>query len=323
MPTREKMLRRIEREAGLPELVSVLADKLSASDLNSILIEVFQRRAARVSPGRLLREFETNRFCAPARGDPRLSAAWDALSLSMLPPGFVPVELSPVCPLGTCSAVATVSQDKVVAAQRNTEVVADATNVLALACAAARRRLRNGAGPDAATKFATSHRLLRAQAYANPRMQPHFRALHLVSAGRDRGSSRFETESLCEHVVFFARAILAFLGDATQLRISVTDLAGSASREGWLNPCIASLARAIPSAQCLLDPSRASGRGYYRTVCFKIHVRMSDQFLEVADGGDVDWTARLLSDAKERMFISAIGSDRIVELKGAIADSRG
>jgi hypothetical protein len=33
--------------------------------------------------------------------------------------------------------------------------------------------------------------------------------------------------------------------------------------------------------------------------------------LELADGGAVDWTQKLLSDAKERLVISGIGSERV------------
>jgi hypothetical protein len=33
--------------------------------------------------------------------------------------------------------------------------------------------------------------------------------------------------------------------------------------------------------------------------------------LEVGDGGDVDWTARLTSNSKERCVISGLGVDRL------------
>ncbi|WP_248958424.1 hypothetical protein [Sphaerisporangium perillae] len=42
--------------------------------------------------------------------------------------GFTGLALSPLCSLGTNSAVATVDQNKVVTTVRNTEVVADATS---------------------------------------------------------------------------------------------------------------------------------------------------------------------------------------------------
>jgi hypothetical protein len=43
----------------------------------------------------------------------------------------------------------------------------------------------------------------------------------------------------------------------------------------------------------------------------RAHATFGDQTLEVADGGAVDWTRKLLADAKERLFISGIGIDRV------------
>ncbi len=54
--------------------------------------------------------------------------------------GFEVEELSPVCPLGTVSTLAPISQDSLVVATRGYEVVPDPTAVLALECAV--RRLR-------------------------------------------------------------------------------------------------------------------------------------------------------------------------------------
>ena len=58
-------------------------------------------------------------------------AAFDQLAFTLATPEFEPVELSPVCPLGTSSVVAGISQHLAVTTVRNTEVVSDATNVLA------------------------------------------------------------------------------------------------------------------------------------------------------------------------------------------------
>ena len=69
----------------------------------------------------------------------------------------------------------------------------------------------------------------------------------------------------------------------------------------------------------MFDQARESGRGYYGEVCFKIHARAQDgdgEWLELGDGGSVDWTAKLLSNAKERLVISGISSERICALVG-------
>jgi hypothetical protein len=60
-----------------------------------------------------------------------------------------------------------------------------------------------------------------------------------------------------------------------------------------------------------LAPDRPSGRGYYTGLCFKVFAVFGETELEVADGGFVDWTQRLLGNRKERLLISGYGIDRI------------
>ena len=70
----------------------------------------------------------------------------------------------------------------------------------------------------------------------------------------------------------------------------------------------------VDGVDIVFDDSRTKGRGYYQEVCFKIHREMPNGWIELADGGLVDWGAKLLSNAKERMFISGIGSERVCGL---------
>src|SRR6185369_4684835 len=100
--------------------------------------------------------------------------------------------LSPLAPLGVCSAVGRASQNKVVSALRGTEVVADPTNVLALECA---RRLRED--PEQVVRLATCHRAVRAQAHPKlPGYAPHFRIFCLASGGLARKDHAFVVEAL-------------------------------------------------------------------------------------------------------------------------------
>jgi hypothetical protein len=48
---------------------------------------------------------------------------------------------------------------------------------------------------------------------------------------------------------------------------------------------------------------------YYKTIQFKIGIRKNNQEFEIADGGDVDWSQKLLNNKKHRLFISGIGLD--------------
>ena len=145
---------RVQREAGVADLVEILAERIPPTDLQSLLLEVYRRRAARVSAADLLTRYAENRFTRPSAVDPVALAALELRAWAGLPEGYQAIELSPLCPLGTNSAIATVDQNKVVTTIRNTEVVSDSTNVLALEAAERRRRLRQHSGHPVGTRAA-------------------------------------------------------------------------------------------------------------------------------------------------------------------------
>ena len=189
---RDRWLGRILRGGAVPELLEALAERLPPTDLQTLLLEVSRRRAAAVTPARLLHAYERNRFTRPSALDAGELARLEALVHGRLGRhAFTAVALSPLCPLGTVSAVAPVNQNKVVTTVRTTEVVADVTNVLALECAARRRDLLR---PDPRSRrrvrLAAVHRVVRAQDFAAPGMVAHFALLGLCTAGRRRGLVR-------------------------------------------------------------------------------------------------------------------------------------
>jgi hypothetical protein len=308
------MLERILREADVPELLEVLVERLGPTDLQSLLLEVYRRRASKVKPGQLLERFERDRFVRPSQAAPLAMTDFDRLVWSLLPETYTPVEISPVCPLGTNAAIATVDQNKVVTTIRNTEVVADITNVLALECASRRRRLlRVDRQSRERVQLCASHRVVRGQAYNVPGALPHFRLLALCTAGRDEGSFQFETTSLFEQIAFYLR----LLSEAAQLgypargfRVAITDLE-QGRREQVLNEQVfAPLIANYPDVLCELDPNRETGRGYYVGACFHIYAtNLSGATFELIDGGFTTWTQQLLSNAKERLLISGLGTE--------------
>jgi len=308
-----KVVERIEREAGVPSLVALLTERLTPTDLQSLLLEVYRLRCSRRQPADLLSSYESDRFVRPSAASPARLIAWEQAALSTLPPEFQPLALSPVCPLGTNSVVAAVDQNWTVATARNTEVVSDSTNVLALECALRRRELlRANPKSEEPVHLATSHRLLRAQHYENPNLVSHFSSFALCSAGRDQGNLRFELYALGLHIRFYLRALRAFLGVGIPLHVSMTDF-NPKPRYTLLEAQLLAPVRAeFEAVDRVMDELRTSGRGYYRDLCFHIHATApSSRRLELVDGGVVDWTQHLLSNAKERLIISGIGSERL------------
>lgn len=309
----EMILERIEQEAGVPGLVTILAERLSPTDLQSVLLEVYRLHSRRLTPSALLTQYRANRFVRPSGLSPVKLIKWEQVAYSQLPEDFEAILLSPVCPLGTNTVVAPVDQNWSLVTVRNTEVVSDSTNVLALECAV-RRQDHLAGDPKSAHEvhLAASHRLLRAQMYRDPDLLSHFSAFALCSAGRDVGRWDFEVGAIHMHLRFYIRALRAFLGDEVRLHVRVTDFSQGIPLERIEAELLSSLRHAFPGVECDMDDQRTSGMGYYTDLCFHLYAtNPAGERMELVDGGSVDWTQKLLNNAKERLFISGIGSERL------------
>ena len=307
---------RIERELGIPGLASLLAERLEPSDIQSLLLEVYRRLVRRRSTASLLADYSRNRFVEPSPISPGEYVEWDRHALSLLPRAVEAIELSPLCPLGASAAMAGLEQDRVISTIRNTEVLSDSTNVLALEAAVRRRALKQRtARSGEPVHLAASHRLVRGQRYADPRLAQHFKVFSLCSAGRDGGGFRFEMEALELQIGFYLAAIREFLNSSTTLEVALTLLDSGTTLTGAAEELLGRLRERF-GLEAVIDPTRTAGRGYYRTACFWIHGSRGDgEKSQLCDGGCVDWTQRLLSDAKERLVISGVGSDRVCTLR--------
>lgn len=304
-------LRRVLREAGDPALIDKLAG-LPGADLTTVLLEVQRRRAGRVTPAEVMRNYGRDRFVGPASvGFGALRRAEDAM-LAALPAGFEVLTLAPVLPLGAHSAVATVDPRNVIATVRGSEVAADPTNGLALE-AAVRRRRALAAGPrPGLVQLAATQRVARAQQVSGPVSFAHFQLLGVVTAGRDTGGRAFERDSVTEHLGF-AAAGLRRLG-ASRVRLELTCLDPALS---GITALVADTLAGAGGVEVADAPQRQSGRGYYTGLCFKVQAAFGGPELEVGDGGFTGWTARLLGSRKERLLISGYGLDRIALASGA------
>src|SRR5438067_8568106 len=95
------ILNRILRASGMPGLLEVLSSRLAPTDLQSLLLAVYQARAARQTPARVLDQYRHNRFVRPAAVGLRARLALDQLAMDCAAPAFEALDLAPVCPLGT------------------------------------------------------------------------------------------------------------------------------------------------------------------------------------------------------------------------------
>jgi hypothetical protein len=312
------LLARILRQSGIPDLLSVLTERLTPSDLQSLLLEVYRTRAAQRSPASLLADYEHNRFVRPSRAQLSALLAFDQHAYTLATPLFEPIELAPVCPLGTTSIVASVDQNSTIATIRNTELVSDSTNVLALECAVRRRNyLRSPDHRHTRVRLCTSHRLVRAQNFNREGALAHFRLFALCSAGRDEGNYGFECAALTEQLTFYVRLLTSLHHDMYAIgpiRVALTDF--HERRDGHLRTHVLEpLSSHYPEVMFTIDPTRTTGSDYYDGVCFYIYATDDNEREYVlADGGFTTWTQKLLSNKKERLLISGIGAERVYDV---------
>ncbi len=281
-----------------------LTRRLPPTDLQTLLIAVARERAAQVTPADVMRRWQQDRFVRPAAADPRRVAAVEARLWQLLPAEFTGIELSPVAPLGTCAAVAGVSQNRIVTTARATEVVSDSTNALAVEAAVRRR----GQPRDGRADLAACQRQLRAQVFG-PGAAAHFRLFALVSSARDRGSGRTEASMLAGHLAYWGDVLEALIPDQQpRIELSVFDNPVLAQRlADTIRPGLGRHASFL-----IEDPGRTRGRGYYAGVALRITGNQGGT--ELGDGGLTTWTARLTQDAKERCLVSCIATERLTAL---------
>jgi len=64
--TNSPILASILKHLGQPNLPELLATKMSGTELNTLLLEVFARQTSSMSPGELLNHYGKNRLVKPA-----------------------------------------------------------------------------------------------------------------------------------------------------------------------------------------------------------------------------------------------------------------
>ncbi len=309
----QKILDRITKISGVPGLVEILGSRLSGADLNSLLLEVFRQKTAQIQASGLLQAYRNNRFVQPATVDAIdfQVFALEALRLSRSS-GFRPLLLSPVGPLGTCSVVATAHQDKILSALRGAEVVADATNVLALESVLRRSEQQF---PAEILHFSTTHRHVRAQEIPDiPGYSAHFTILGLTSAGRDTGSFQFEKDSLLQHIGLYIKYLKETL-QLPRVYIRLIALDQKATPNRLFEAVDAHIRQSAPEWPVSRIASKASEQSYYRHLQFKIVIPgPGGQEIDIADGGYTDWTQRLSGNRKERFLISGLGLELLFKI---------
>ncbi len=289
-----------------------LASELSGSELQSVLLEVMQRRAKARTPADLIAQYKRDPFCKPAPVDQRTAVAIDAELLAAAD-GFEAMELSPVAPLGACSAVGLTDQNRVLSATRTTEIVSDPTNVLALECA-----LRLRASPASPVHFATSQRVIRAQPVPKlPGYSSHFRIFVLASGGSETKDHTFTTDTLVRHV----RTMLGALDRLERHGYSF----GARRVDVLATPERAKLGDRIAEGLGAFAARKVLAHAYYSLgLRYVLWVTAPDgRQIPLVDGGAFDWLAKLTSNRRAVYVATGAGAQLISVRFRADAAAKG
>jgi len=297
----QKILERI----GRPDEVSVLANDLTASELNSLLLELLEVKTNAISAPQLLNLYQDNRLVKPA-DLPVIEMKQIELDVVRIlaDHGFSPIELSPVTQLGSCSVVGPVNQKKILSALRGTEVLADSTNAIALHVSDLKQKHKT---PELTLRFANIQRQIRTQSIDAKGFTPHFRVGCLVSCGQAEGQFNFEKDMLNEHLRIMEYLFLHYYKvDEVSFRLL--------PRAGYPGKFVEEIADYIKtqnrSMKLNIDSSgERKVNNYYKGSQHKVDITVRGQTYEIGDGGFVDWTQKLLQNKKERMLSTGFGFD--------------
>jgi hypothetical protein len=282
------------------ETYRALTEGLSASELWSLLLEVFSARASQRTPATLLDQWSRDGFVQLSPVDQRTMLAVESELLAAAE-RFEAVELSPLAPLGVCSVVGLASQNKIVSALRGTEVVSDPTNVLALECA---RRLR--ADSASVVRLATCHRAVRAQPVPKQSgFAQHFRIFCLASVGREQKDQAFVVSELSTHIATFVAVLDRLEGAGFSFPNRRLALLATPARAGLADR----IADGVDGVEIERQPLE---HPYYDGLRFMLSCGAgSGAGVPLIDGGAFDWMGTLTANRKMVFVASGMGSQLV------------
>ena len=299
---------RILAQLGDERLIEKLL-ALPKSDLNSLLLRVFQEQSNNITPIDILKAFQINRFSVPSEIDPVAYHMYEAELLSLAREfGIEAVLLSPSAPFGSCSAFGCVDQNNVVSASRGTEILSDPTNMLSIIIAQKLKSKKvDNHNP---LHYCTTARVLRAQTFPSAKgYYVHFGIFCIVSSGKDSGSYICEKALLGRQLLYYKKLLIEKYG--ARLSVVLQKRSGYADGAGFLEKMAELVKNELPDIPVSFDLEQEDNN-YYKGINFKLYMEKDNEKIEIGDGGFVDWTQKMTNNKKERCLISGISLDRLL-----------
>ncbi|MGI5895913.1 MAG: hypothetical protein ACOX6U_03045 [Oscillospiraceae bacterium] len=299
---------RILNTLGDKELLNKILS-MPKSDLNSLLLKIFQLQANKTTPSHVIKTYKSNRFSRPSEIDPVKYHMVETEFLSFAQKNNIKaVLLSPSAPLASCSTFGCVDQNNVVSAIRDSEILADPSNMLSIIIAD--KLMRKELSNQKCIHFCTTARILRAQPLLDIKgFYPHFGLFCIVSSGKDKGSYLCEKELLLKHLVYY-KALLTEKYDA-KLSVVLRKRRGYTDNDGFFSRMTEIIRNEFPDIPVSLDLEQEENN-YYKGLNFKLYMEKNNEKFEIGDGGFVDWMTKMTNNRKERCLISAVGIDRLL-----------
>lgn len=300
---------RVLKQIAEPDIIDKLLS-LSRADLNSFLLELFEKQTDRLTPADMLKAYEVNRFSKPSEADPVKFHTLETQLLEIAQRMDIQtIMLSPSAPLGCCSAFGCVDQYNVVSALRGTETLSDPSNMLAVIIA---NKLKSKTVSNIhPLHYATTARVVRAQPFDGKGFFAHFGIYCMVSSGKDTGSYASEKELLEKHLLFYKEMLQTQF--KSKLSIVLRKRSGYKDIDGFFEQMKETVQSMFPDTPLSFDFDDVDNK-YYQGINFKIYMETPDEKIEIGDGGFVDWIYQMLGSKKERCLISGIGLDRFLLL---------
>jgi hypothetical protein len=256
----------------------------------------------------MLKLYQLNRFVKPA-DLPVIELRQTELDLLKMfqQHSFTPLELSPVTILGSCSVVAPADQKKILSALRGTEVLADATNAIALYISDLKKRKDwIPKTPDKKLRFCAIQRHVRTQSITGKGFTPHFKIGCLVTSGIDTGNFTFEKEALSEHVHLMKKMYEDYY-KVDRLSFRLLCRKGYEDAIKLADELKKFILVDYPQTNIDIIQSPEKENEYYKGIQYKVDITLNNKIYEIGDGGFVDWTQQLLQNKKERFLITGFG----------------
>lgn len=305
----DKILEKILKKLDDPDLFDKLVHNLSFSELQSLLMIAFNEKRKGIKVNEILDQYIKDPYLFPSGIEQSLQITFDSIVSDTVPDEFLSVELSPVSPLGSCSQIAGLSQNKIISTIRKNEVCSDPTNILALEASLRRKKT------DKTIRLSTSQRVLRSERVVSKDTVAHFRVFALCIAGKDNGNFTFETETLQELILVYIKILQALYKSG--FRFLKTRILVKCKNKAVLDKienCILKDKLNDTNTIFNIEIDEKENWNYYGNVRFQINVADSESEYFIVDGGDTDWTQQILNNKKERFFISGFGSERFMML---------